>query len=79
MYRLAGILVPSNLLFQEDALFAFGFIYTVKVSAHNTDKEYVLSYRGEGEYYPWNNSKEVDNTDDVWKHGILKKSPEFIW
>ena len=44
MHRLAGILVPSNLVFQKDALFAFGFIYTVKVSAHNADKEYVLSY-----------------------------------
>jgi hypothetical protein len=42
-------------------------------------KVYVMSYRGEGEYDLWYNGKELDNTDDVWKHGSLKQSPEFIW
>jgi hypothetical protein len=74
MPRLAGILLPSNFLFQKNALFAFGFIDNVKVSTHNADKEYVSSCRGEGEYDPWNNGRELDNTGDIWKHGILKQS-----
>ena len=43
------------------------------------DKVYVLSYRGEGEYDLWYKGKQLDSTDDVWKHGTLKQSPEFIW
>ncbi len=43
------------------------------------DEVYVLSYRGEGEYDLWFSGKELSNTEEVWSHGTLKQSPEFIW
>jgi hypothetical protein len=43
------------------------------------DKIYVLSYRGEGEYDLWYKGHIFLNNTDVWEHGTLKQSPEFVW
>ena len=43
------------------------------------DTVYVLSYRGEGEYDLWFNGKDISDTDEVWSHGTLTRSPKYVW